>query len=73
MGSKTSLHIVGDREVAEMFGYTSKDISAFQKKLAPGYVCPPGQIDPRNARPVMIGRKRRWILEDVERLFRERV
>lgn len=64
--------LIGDREAAAIFGYTSKDISAFLRKLRPDYVCPRGQVDPRRARPVIVGRKRRWLTEDILKIIRER-
>ena len=49
--------IIGDREAAQLFGLSRV---ALRQHCMASYVCPRGKVDVRHARPVVVGRSRRW-------------
>ena len=54
--------IMFDRDVAEFLGIS---VRTFQRRVARPVQ---GELDPNDARPVVIGRRRLWLRENVERL-----
>lgn len=59
--------IMTDEEVAAL---AKMELATLQRKMRSGFS--KGELDFTQARPVMVGRSRRWIRADVEAVIKER-
>lgn len=58
----TADEIIGDAEAAKLFGMA---VDTLRHHCMKTFVCKRGTVDVRNACPVIVGRKRRWIRANV--------
>jgi len=58
--------VIGDDEAAVLFGIS---VETLKHHCMASHVCRAGTVDVRNAFPVIVGRKRRWIRENILNLL----